>query len=180
MCLSRIFLCLHFSSIFLKADLFLVCLTQERPLFWPKGWYYNIQPHSWNIFFSNLLTVWILNNFIVTCFLTLWIIFGTLKWFCDRLTGLGYSLEGSITLYYFKNVLFQPEGVFLVLFNVVFFLRITTLLTWLESTLLLKINALIQLFIWKHNVLQTNETQHYCRKERCLRSGVRKRKGSVN
>jgi len=33
------------------------------------------------------------------------------------------------------------------------FLRITTLLTWLKSTLYYwRINALIQLFIWKHNV----------------------------
>jgi len=55
-------------------------------------------------------------------------------------------------------------------------LRITTLLTWLKSTLLPKIKCFNTTIYMKTQCLQTNETQHYCRKERCLRSGVRKRK----
>jgi hypothetical protein len=65
-------------------------------------------------------------------------------------------------------------------FNVVFFLRITTLLSWLKSTLLLKIKCFDKTIFMKTQCLQTNETQHCSRKERCLRSGMGKRKGRVN
>jgi len=45
------------------------------------------------------------------------------------------------------------------------FLRITTLLTWLKSTLLLK-NKFFDTHIYmKTQCLQTNEMQHYCGKE---------------
>jgi len=60
------------------------------------------------------------------------------------------------------------------------FLRIITLLTWLESTLLLKIKCFDTTICMKTQCLQTNEMQHYSRMERCLRSGVGKRKGSIN
>ncbi len=60
------------------------------------------------------------------------------------------------------------------------FLRITTLLLWLKSTLLLKIKCFDTTIYMKTQCLQTNEMQHYSRNVRCLRSGVGKRKGSVN
>ncbi len=60
------------------------------------------------------------------------------------------------------------------------FLRITTLLSWLKSTLLLEIKCFDTTIYMKTQCLQTNETKHYCRNERCFRSGARKRKSSVN
>jgi len=60
------------------------------------------------------------------------------------------------------------------------FLRITTLFTWLKSTLLLKIKCFDTAIYMKTQCLQTNEIQHYSWKERCLRSGVGERKGSIN
>ncbi len=45
------------------------------------------------------------------------------------------------------------------------FLGITTLLAWLKSTLLLKIKCLDTTIYMKTQCIQTNETQHYCRKE---------------
>jgi len=60
------------------------------------------------------------------------------------------------------------------------FLRIATLLTWLKSTLLLKIKCFDTTIYMKTQHLQTNETQYYSWKERCLRSRVGKRKGSIN
>ncbi len=54
-------------------------------------------------------------------------------------------------------------------FNVVFFLRLTTLLTWLKSTLLLKNKCFDTNIYMKTQCLQTNETQHYW-KGKCLRS----------
>jgi len=70
----------------------------------------------------------------------------------------------------FKKVLFQRS----------LLLRITTLLSWLKSTLLLKIKCFDTTIYMKTQCLQANETQHYDGKERCLRSGVGKREGSVN
>jgi hypothetical protein len=54
-------------------------------------------------------------------------------------------------------------------FNVVFFLRITTLLTWLKSTLLLKNKCFDTTIYMKTQCIQTNEMQHYW-KGKCLRS----------
>ncbi len=52
-----------------------------------------------------------------------------------------------------------------ILFQRSLFLRITTLLSWLKSTLLLK-NKCFGIDIYmKTQCLQTNETQHYCRKK---------------
>jgi len=66
------------------------------------------------------------------------------------------------------------------MFQCSLFLRITTLLTWLKSTLSLKIKCFDTTIYMKTQFLQANETQHYCRKEKSFRSGVGKRKGSVN
>jgi len=49
------------------------------------------------------------------------------------------------------------------------FLRITTLLTWLKSTLLLKNKCFDTTIYMKTQCLKTNETQHYW-KGKCLRS----------
>jgi len=55
------------------------------------------------------------------------------------------------------------------------FLRITTLLTWLKSTLLLKNKCFDKHIFMKTQCLQTNETQHYCEKENAWGAGwVRK------
>ncbi len=45
------------------------------------------------------------------------------------------------------------------------FLKITTLLLWLKSTLLLKIKCFDTIICMKTKCLQTNETQHYCIEE---------------
>ncbi len=58
---------------------------------------------------------------------------------------------------------------FVASFNVVFFLRITTLLTWLKSTLLLKNKCFDTTIYMKTQCFQTNETQHYW-KGKSLRS----------
>jgi len=60
------------------------------------------------------------------------------------------------------------------------FCWITTLLSWLKSTLLLKIECFGTTIHMKTQCLQINEIQHYSRKKRCLRSEVRKRKGRIN
>jgi len=57
------------------------------------------------------------------------------------------------------------------------FLRITTILTWLKSTLLLKNKCFDTHICMKTLCLQTNKTQHYCGKEnawgaRWVRKGV--------
>ena len=54
------------------------------------------------------------------------------------------------------------------------FLIITTLLTWLKSTLLLKIKCFVTTIYMKIQCLQTNETQHYCRKENAWEVGRRR------
>ncbi len=51
------------------------------------------------------------------------------------------------------------------LFQGSLFLGITTLLTWLKSTLLLNIKCFDIIIYMKTQCLQTTETQHYCRKE---------------
>jgi len=55
------------------------------------------------------------------------------------------------------------------LFQRSLFLRTTTLLTWLKSTLLLKNKCFDTTIYMKTQCLQTNETQHYG-KGKCLRS----------
>jgi len=45
------------------------------------------------------------------------------------------------------------------------FLEITTLVTWLKSTILLKNKCFDTLIYMKTHCLQTNKTQHYCGKE---------------
>jgi len=57
------------------------------------------------------------------------------------------------------------------------FLRITTLLSWLKSTLLLKIKCFDTTIYMKTQCLQTNEAQHYCRKERCFEKQGEEEKG---
>ncbi len=51
------------------------------------------------------------------------------------------------------------------------FPRITTLLTWLKSTLLLKIKCFDTTIYMKTQCLQTNVPQHYCRKENAWEEG---------
>ncbi len=63
-----------------------------------------------------------------------------------------------------KGYLFQN-------FNVVFFLIITTLLSWLKSTLLLKNKCFGTTIYMKTQCLQTNETQHCLGKESALGVG---------
>ncbi len=55
------------------------------------------------------------------------------------------------------------------------FLDITTLVTWLKSTLLRRSNALVHIFIWKHNVYKQIECS-IIRKGKCLKSWVGKEK----
>jgi hypothetical protein len=51
------------------------------------------------------------------------------------------------------------------------FLRVTTLLTGLKSTLLLKIKCFDTTIYMKTQCLQTNEMLHYCRKENAWEAG---------
>jgi len=51
------------------------------------------------------------------------------------------------------------------------FLRITTLLTWLKSTLLLKIKCFDTTIYMKTQCLKTNEIQNYSRKENAWEAG---------
>jgi hypothetical protein len=59
------------------------------------------------------------------------------------------------------------------------FLLITTLLSWLTSTFLLKSSCFGTTIYMKTQCLQTNEMQHYWN-GKCLRSEVWSRKSSVN
>ncbi len=57
------------------------------------------------------------------------------------------------------------------------FLEITTLVTWLKSTVLLKI-SLVHMFIWKHNVYKQIE-HSIIRRGKCLKSRVGKEKSGA-
>ena len=57
------------------------------------------------------------------------------------------------------------------LFQCSLFLRITTLLSWTKLTLLLKNKCNCTAIYMKTQCLQTNETQHYFRKESALGAG---------
>ncbi len=67
------------------------------------------------------------------------------------------------------------------LFQCSFFLRLTTLLTWLKSTLLLKNKWFDKHIYMKTQCLQTNKMQHYCGKENAWVAGwVRKEVALIN
>ncbi len=76
-------------------------------------------------------------------------------------------IDGQFSLSMFSRMSFK---VFLLKsFNVVFFLRITTLLTCRKSTLLLKNKCFVTTIYMETQCLQANETQHYW-KGKCLGS----------
>ncbi len=81
-----------------------------------------------------------------------------------------YSIVGSSVEKKIKTFTCVWNGIIINwFFQHCLFLRITTLLTWLKSTLLLKIKCFGTTIYMKTQCLQTNETQHYG-KGKCLRS----------
>jgi len=78
--------------------------------------------------------------------------------------GRGYFLLGGKSLCFNTSERFTDLGKLkLLIFNIVFFLRITTLLSLLKSTLLLKRKCFDTTIYMKTQCLQTNETQYFCR-----------------
>ncbi len=64
--------------------------------------------------------------------------------------------------FYFKNSIFLKFSFSkLTTFQLTLFVKIRTLVAWLKSTLLLKIECQDTLFKWKHNIYKQNEMQHY-------------------